>query len=199
MRQQYDKIMTSMEKDNFETFAENIEDTYHNTGHGAIANGCSDSCKMGADSCWKRSVMGSPATSARDPIFYRWHTHIEDLFQMYNKKRKRSYGRSIFALTGGLKVLEVKTIMDKTKLGTSKDVENILVTFDESYTERRTHHKYRRLNHHPFKYQIKVSNPQRRSKKVIIRIFLTLGKCLKYFYETNVKINTPNYCKLNKT
>lgn len=30
-------------------------------------------------------VMGDPATTLRDPVFYRWHAYLLDLFQMHKK------------------------------------------------------------------------------------------------------------------
>lgn len=29
------------------------------------------------------SVMGDSGTAMRDPIFYRWHAYIDDLFQLH--------------------------------------------------------------------------------------------------------------------
>lgn len=31
-------------------------------------------------------VMGDSATAMRDPVFYRWHSYIDDLFQLYKYK-----------------------------------------------------------------------------------------------------------------
>ena len=174
MKGYYDGIIARMATQRFNTFAENLERFYHNTGHGAIGQTCKEN-----DDARGGNIMGT-FSSARDPIFYRWHTHIEDLFQMYNDRRG-PYTKKDFQLSGGLKVMEVKTIMEKAKLETSKDVENILVTFDEDATDNGNHHQYRRVNHHQYKYQIKLLNPQEISKKVIVRIFLALGNCLKIF------------------
>ena len=70
-------------------------------------------------------------------------------------------------------MLEVKTIIDKEELKTENHVENMLVTFDEIGNEKLTHHReYKRINHHDFKYHIKVANPQKISRKVMVRIWL---------------------------
>lgn len=42
--------------------------------------------------------MGEPATAMRDPIFYRWHAFIDDMFQEYK------------ATLGGYSVQDVNTI-----------------------------------------------------------------------------------------
>lgn len=30
--------------------------------------------------------MGDSATAMRDPVFYRWHAYIDDIFQLYKNK-----------------------------------------------------------------------------------------------------------------
>lgn len=30
--------------------------------------------------------MGDSATAMRDPIFYRWHANVDDIFNMYKSK-----------------------------------------------------------------------------------------------------------------
>ena len=176
LRRGYDNVISRMGTANFDTFGSAVEPSYHSTGHVAIARECSNGDGWG--------VMAYSAASARDPIFYRWHQHIEDLFEMY-KERRGPYTKEDFQLSNGLKVIEVNTIMDKAELGTKNDIENILVTFDEEATVQ--HHHYRRLNHNKYKYQIKMSNPSRISKKIIVRIFLALGKCLKVFFVSSLK------------
>lgn len=34
------------------------------------------------------SVMSHSETTVRDPIFYRWHAYIDDIFQHYKRKLK---------------------------------------------------------------------------------------------------------------
>ena len=36
--------------------------------------------------------MGDSATAMRDPVFYRWHAYIDDLFNLY-KTKLPPYGR----------------------------------------------------------------------------------------------------------
>jgi tyrosinase len=31
-------------------------------------------------------VMGDSATAMRDPVFYRWHAYIDDIFNLYKIK-----------------------------------------------------------------------------------------------------------------
>ena len=90
------------------------------------------------------------------------------------------YTREDFALSDGLEVLEVKTIMDKKHVGTINDIENTLVTYQEEATRVAGKQKYKKINHKDFKYQIKLSNPQEISQKVIVRIWLALGSSLMF-------------------
>ena len=155
----------------YEGFAYNLDDYenyYHSNGHMRISTACS---AMKHNRTY--GVMASAANSARDPIFYEWHSHIEDLMQQYRDKRYLPYEIEDFPLSNGLQMLEVKTIIDKEELKTENHVENMLVTFDEIGNEKLTHHReYKRINHLDFKYHIKVANPQKISKKVMVRIWL---------------------------
>ena len=39
--------------------------------------------------CPRLGVMAREMTSARDPIFYRWHQHIDDMAQRFYAKEPR--------------------------------------------------------------------------------------------------------------
>ena len=43
--------------------------------------------------------MSYSEVSARDPIFYRWHGHIEDIMQKYRDTKLPRYSLEDFALT----------------------------------------------------------------------------------------------------
>ena len=125
--------------------------------------------------------MWHSAVSARDPVFYRWHRHIEDLLEKYKDTRLGPYTRTDFPLSGGLKVLEVKTIMDKSQVQTENDVVNTLVTYEEETPVGTQKLKYNKIGHRDYKYQIRIQNPQRSTKKVIVRIWLALGSSFYVF------------------
>ena len=47
--------------------------SFHNSGHGVFGN-------IGQSSrSWNRSYMNTTANAVRDPIFYRWHKHVDDV------------------------------------------------------------------------------------------------------------------------
>ena len=56
---------------------ETFEGNYHGQGHVIIAKNCKARTGDGD------GVMGDAVSSARDPVFYRWHQHIDDLAKMY--------------------------------------------------------------------------------------------------------------------
>jgi hypothetical protein len=51
--------------------------SHHTMGHVLLAN---LSAKAG-----RPGVMASPATAARDPLFYRWHRHVDDIFDAWQR------------------------------------------------------------------------------------------------------------------
>ena len=114
-------------------------------------------------------------TSARDPVFYKWHGHLEEELQKFRDAKLSKYVLEDFSLQNDVEVESIKTVMDKGQLSTNEDIENVLVTVNEESTVR--HHEgneiqYTRINHLEFKYQLKIKNPQKITKKVILRIWL---------------------------
>ena len=65
----------------FEKYGEEVCHPYHNLGHNMISR----DCKNGP---WD-GVLSSSTMAARDPIFWRWHSHLENLIQEYRDKRSR--------------------------------------------------------------------------------------------------------------
>ena len=121
--------------------------------------------------------MSYSEVSARDPIFYRWHGHIEDIMQKYRDTKLPRYSLEDFALTDDIEVTNIKTIVENGLLETDKELENILVTYFEEVDlkhSERSSIKYNRINHFPFKYQIQLKNQRKSTKKVIVRIWLGL-------------------------
>ena len=178
MKKDYQSISESMLKDDYETFGRVLEGVgYHGGVHDRVGSVCSPK------GC---SFLAPSEASARDPLFYRWHLHIEELFEKYkdtNKNKNRNmdpYTRENFALSDGLEVLEVKTIMDKKHVGTINDIINTLVTYQEKEPRGTEKQKYKRINHKDFKYHIKLENPNKKVKKVIVRIWLALGSSLMF-------------------
>ncbi|XP_050679709.1 phenoloxidase subunit 1 isoform X2 [Leptidea sinapis] len=119
-------------------------------------------------------VMGDSATAMRDPVFYRWHAYVDDLFQMYKSKlppytndaldfpgiRVMSVG--IQGGAGGRNVLSTQWEQSSVDLGRGLDF-----TPRGSVLARFTH-----LTHDNFNYVIEVNNTSGRGVMGTVRIFL---------------------------
>ena len=81
----YERVKAELvRKQTLEEFYTFLEKKYHNMGHMVIARGCSPKFEppsrfMGA--------MAFSEVSARDPIFWRWHGHIEDTAQAFRDRQ----------------------------------------------------------------------------------------------------------------
>ena len=69
---------------NFEKFGKKFERRYHTSGHNYVAEACSTIYNVSADT--GVGLMSYSEVSARDPIFYRWHAHIEDIVQQFRDR-----------------------------------------------------------------------------------------------------------------
>ncbi|XP_067128167.1 uncharacterized protein [Centruroides vittatus] len=116
-------------------------------------------------------VMSDTSTSLRDPIFYRWHRFVDNIFQDY-KATLPTYSREQLDFPG-VEVTEV-TVNAKTK--------NVVHTFMKEEELELSHGiqfasdhsvkvKYHHLDHEPFSYTIEVNNTGK-ATKAAVRIFL---------------------------
>ncbi|KAF7994704.1 hypothetical protein HCN44_004176 [Aphidius gifuensis] len=149
----------------------NLYGNLHNYGHVAISY-CHDPDNRFLESF---GVMGDVATAMRDPIFYRWHSLINDLF-MEHKNRLPQYKTSQLHVDG-VQVTNVKIVT------TNENVDNELSTFwnksdidlgrgldfapGGSVLAKITH-----LNYTPFTYKITVNNANSGPLVGTCRIFI---------------------------
>ena len=71
----FNTIKRNMRRWSYEEFGLKLTD-YHNYGHNIIAEEC-------VSIRGTYGLMYHTTTSARDSIFWRWHTHLEDIVQEY--------------------------------------------------------------------------------------------------------------------
>ena len=178
----YDKMMIVLEKaKDEEAVADAIVDrtsgkSYHSRGHALISSLCHDNKDCGkGHRCM--GLMEASEASARDPVFFRWHGHLEYILQKFRDTKLPVYDQKDFPLADGVKVKKVRTSLSKKETGGKWNLNNILVTFMEDTVV--DHHEgssvlYNRLNHVPFKYKINLDNPNKSTKKVIVRLWLGL-------------------------
>ena len=138
----------------------------HNLGHDFIARVTDPHGRHLAEP----GVMNSAATSMRDPVFYRWHQFIDDIFSDY-KVSLPQYTEDELNFRG-VKILGSQLVTDRKKneLHALTDQGEVLLPGLDFLSNTTLRIKYNRLNHQSFKYRIFVSSKYRVKAKV--RIFL---------------------------
>ncbi|XP_071448025.1 phenoloxidase 2-like, partial [Hetaerina americana] len=141
----------------------------HNSGHLAIAL-CHDPDNRYLEDV---SVMGVPSTAARDPVFYRWHTFIDYIFEMhkntlppYTAAELDYQGIRIkkVALTTGVSDQMLYTFWEMADMDLSNGLD--FVPGGSVFAQ------FTRIQHNPFKYTIEVENSTGQPRKGTVRIFL---------------------------
>lgn len=118
-------------------------------------------------------VMAETATAMRDPVFYRWHKFIDNLFQEY-KIQQRPYEIDDLNLEGvkieragvtqGNATNELRTGWNTREFEAGRGLDfNSPVPVKLRFTH---------LDHKPFDYIIQITNNLSRSKEVTVRIYL---------------------------
>ena len=164
----HDLEMALRDEDDFQVFAQLVENTYHSHGHSAISR----HCKIGMDG---DGVMGYTEVAARDPVFYRWHGHLEQIMQRFRDEKLPSYSLDDFALADRVAVKSIRTIIPKGSIKSRRHLKNTLITHEEEAHLKHSENSeiiYKRINHIPFEYKIVLRNPFSVKKKVIVRIWL---------------------------
>lgn len=158
---------------NYEKFLRYVEAYYHNFGHMMIARDC-NTPDAGSP---QNAVMSYSEVSARDPLFFKWHGHLEEFLQTYRDTKLPAYSQSDLSLTGGVEVVSVQTAMSGVNFNHPGDIHNFLITHSEKVNIKHggfSQITYERINHLPFKFLIGIKNPEGSKKKVIVRIWLGL-------------------------
>ncbi|GFT03171.1 hemocyanin D chain [Nephila pilipes] len=140
--------------------------TLHNWGHVMIAK------IHDHDGRFKENpgVMDDTSTALRDPIFYRYHRWMDNIFQEY-KRRLPSYTPQDLSFPG----VRVVNVIVNAK------VPNLVHTYTKDAFLELSHGinlknkiqvKYNHLQHEPFSYTIAATNATGAAKKTTVRIFL---------------------------
>lgn len=117
-------------------------------------------------------VMSDTSTSLRDPIFYRYHRFIDNIFQKYiatlkshSRDELTCPGVQIVNVTVNAKVPNViTTFMKQAELELSYGID-----FGSNHSVKVL---YNHLDHEPFTYNISIENTSGGPKDVTLRIFL---------------------------
>lgn len=142
----------------------------HNMGHVLIAL-CHDPDGRYLETF---SIMGDSATAMRDPIFYRWHAFIDDLFQLHKGRLPRyTVDRLNFpnvTVTGlqievpGGQPNRLQTFWEQSDMNLERGLD---FSPRGSVFARFTH-----LQHIPFNYRIQVTNTSTSQQLGTVRIFM---------------------------
>lgn len=116
-------------------------------------------------------VMSDTATSLRDPIFYRWHRFIDDMFQEH-KKSLTPYSTKL-----QFRGVTVKSVCVRAKTADVVETtfENALLDISHAFNFGRSGAvkvRYNHLTHEPFTYKIVVDNAGTKTRNATVRIFL---------------------------
>lgn len=118
-------------------------------------------------------VMGDSATAMRDPVFYRWHAYIDDIFNLY-KSKLTPYGDSQLDYPG----IRVSSISVEGPAGANRFAtqwQQSLVELSQGldFTPRGSVlAKFTHLQHEEFTYVIEVNNTSGQSKMGMFRVFM---------------------------
>nr|P80476.1 RecName: Full=Hemocyanin AA6 chain [Androctonus australis]3IXV_A Chain A, Hemocyanin AA6 chain [Androctonus australis]3IXV_C Chain C, Hemocyanin AA6 chain [Androctonus australis]3IXV_D Chain D, Hemocyanin AA6 chain [Androctonus australis]3IXV_E Chain E, Hemocyanin AA6 chain [Androctonus australis]3IXV_F Chain F, Hemocyanin AA6 chain [Androctonus australis]3IXV_G Chain G, Hemocyanin AA6 chain [Androctonus australis]3IXV_H Chain H, Hemocyanin AA6 chain [Androctonus australis]3IXV_I Chain I len=158
-----DIIESSDESKNVEYYG-----SLHNWGHVMMANITDPDHRFQENP----GVMSDTSTSLRDPIFYRWHRFIDNIFQEH-KKSFHPYTKEELSFPG-VEVVGV-SINSKTANVITTLIKESLLELSHGInfgTDQSVKVKYHHLDHEPFTYNIVVENNSGAEKHSTVRIFL---------------------------
>ncbi|KAG8238333.1 hypothetical protein J437_LFUL018618 [Ladona fulva] len=120
-------------------------------------------------------VMGDPTTAMRDPVFYRWHAYMDDIFQTH----KRTLPRYTTDQLGysGIRITNVEVNAEgcaKNDLRTFWQQVDVDLSRGLDFMPRGSvFARLTQLQHTPFSYRIEVNNSNNAERVGTVRIFLS--------------------------
>ncbi|KPJ13408.1 Phenoloxidase subunit 1 [Papilio machaon] len=118
-------------------------------------------------------VMGDPATTMRDPLFYRWHGFVDDVFVLY-KNKLPPYGNDKLDFPG----IRVSSVSVEGKAGrntfaTQWEQSTLDLGRGLDFTPRGSVlARFTHLQHEEFDYVIEVDNSSGKAAMGTVRIFM---------------------------
>nr|WGN96288.1 setae polypeptide [Ochrogaster lunifer] len=124
-------------------------------------------------------VMGDSATAMRDPIFYRWHSFIDDIFQVY-KDKLTPYSDDKLDFPGvRVSSINVSGQAGNNTFGTFWEQSTVELGRGLDFSPRGSVlARFTHLQHQEFEYILEVNNTSGKNLMGTVRIFLapTLGE-----------------------
>ena len=118
--------------------------------------------------------MAFSEVSARDPIFYRHHIHMEALVQRWRDHHLPRYTRAEVEVRDRLQVEGIESVI---RHGEHTLTNNLVTYLEEANVGIRDHIniRYNRVNQVPFQWRLRLANPVMSQKRVMVRIFLAVA------------------------
>jgi len=117
--------------------------------------------------------MGDSATAMRDPIFYRWHAYIDDIFQEYKATLPRYSVANLNYPGVTVSKVEVTSGSQKNTFNTFWQQSDVDLSRGMDFQPRGpVFVRFTHLQHQPFRYTITVDNSTGENKQGTCRIFL---------------------------
>lgn len=118
-------------------------------------------------------VMGDSATAMRDPVFYRWHSYVDDLFNMH-KARLTPYTSDTLDFPGvRASSISVSGAAGRNIFGTFWEQSAVDLSRGLDFTPRgAVLARFTHLQHEPFVYNIECTNSSGRAQMATVRIFM---------------------------
>ncbi|GIY12159.1 hemocyanin D chain [Caerostris extrusa] len=159
-------ILGALIESSHESLNKGYYGTLHNWGHVMVAK------IHDHDGRFKENpgVMDDTSTALRDPIFYRYHRWMDNIFQEY-KRRLPSYTPNDLSFPG-IRVVNVTVNAKVPNLVHTFSKDSLLELSNGINLKNKIQVKYQHLDHEPFSYSIAVNNTTGKDKKTTVRIFL---------------------------
>ncbi|PZC75388.1 hypothetical protein B5X24_HaOG206118 [Helicoverpa armigera] len=118
-------------------------------------------------------VMGDSATAMRDPVFYRWHSYIDDLFQLY-KYKLNPYSDDKLDFPGiRLSSVSLEGPAGNNTVGTFWELSTVELGRGLDFTPRGSVlARFTHLQHQDFTYVLEVNNTSGQGVMGTVRIFM---------------------------
>ncbi|CAG9825512.1 unnamed protein product [Phaedon cochleariae] len=144
---------------------------YHNMGH-TIASYIHDPDNRHLESF---GVIGDSATAMRDPFFYRWHAHIDDIFQNFKSTLPRYTVAQLNYPGVTVQDIQIQTLGGPTNVfETFWQQSDVDLSRGMDFQPRGTINvRITHLQHRNFNYKIIVNNQSNAAREGTCRIFMS--------------------------
>lgn len=119
-------------------------------------------------------VMGDTATAMRDPVFYRWHAYVDDMFQTHKEMLTPYTTTQLTFKNVTVSGLEVRADgMEPNVLGTFWQQSDVNLARGLDFVPRGdVFARFTHLQHAPFSFAININNGNATQSLATVRLFL---------------------------